>query len=80
MAVISGAASGELWAAADAGADCFITGEPREQVMAEAREAGIHYIAAGHYATEVFGVRALGDLLAERFSVEHAFIDIPNPV
>ena len=80
VAVISGAASGELWAAADAGADCFITGEPREQVMAEAREAGIHYIAAGHYATEVFGVRALGDLLAERFSVEHAFIDIPNPV
>ena len=48
--------------------------------MSEAREAGIHYIAAGHYATEVFGVRALGDLLAERFSVEHTFIDIPNPV
>jgi dinuclear metal center YbgI/SA1388 family protein len=80
VAVISGAASGELWAAADAGAECFITGEPREQVMSEAREAGIHYIAAGHYATEVFGVRALGDLLAERFSVEHTFIDIPNPV
>ncbi len=80
VAVISGAASGELLAAADAGADCFITGEPREQVMTEAREAGIHYIAAGHYATEVFGVRALGDLLAEHFSVEHSFIDIPNPV
>jgi len=80
VAVISGAASGELWAAADAGADCFITGEPREQVMSEAREAGIHYIAAGHYATEVFGVRALGDLLAKRFSVEHTFIDIPNPI
>ncbi|MDX6519405.1 MAG: hypothetical protein QOF08_10 [Gaiellales bacterium] len=80
VAVISGAASGELLAAADAGADCFLTGEPREQVMAEAREAGIHYIAAGHYATEVFGVRALGELLAERFSVEHAFIEIPNPV
>jgi dinuclear metal center YbgI/SA1388 family protein len=80
VAVISGAASGELWAAADAGADCFITGEPREQVMGEAREAGIHYIAAGHYATEVFGVQALGDLLAERFSVEHSFLDIPNPV
>jgi dinuclear metal center YbgI/SA1388 family protein len=80
VAVISGAASGELLAAVDAGADCFITGEPREQVMTEAREAGIHYIAAGHYATEVFGVRALGGLLADRFSVEHAFIDIPNPV
>ena len=39
--------------------------------MADAREAGIHFIAAGHYATETFGVRRLGDLLAERFGVEH---------
>ena len=80
IAVISGAASGELLAAADAGADCFLTGEPREQVMGEAREAGIHYIAAGHYATEVFGIRALGELIAERFALAHSFIDIPNPV
>ena len=48
--------------------------------MADAREAGIHFIAAGHYATETFGVRALGELLAERFGVEHDFVDIPNPV
>ena len=66
--------------AADAGADCFLTGEPREPVMAQAREAGIHFVAAGHYATEVFGVRALGELLAQRFGVEHAFIDVPNPI
>ena len=58
VAIISGAAAGELEAAADAGADCFITGEPREAAMAAAREAGIHFIAAGHYATEVFGVRS----------------------
>ncbi len=80
VAVISGSAAGDTPAAADAGADCFLTGEPREAVMAEAREAAIHFIAAGHYATEVFGVQALGDLLAERFAVEHRFVDIPNPV
>lgn len=80
VAVISGAAAQDVLPAADAGADCFLTGEPREPAMAQAREAGIHFIAAGHYATEVFGVRALGELLARRFGVEHAFIDIPNPI
>ena len=48
--------------------------------MAEAREAGVHFIAAGHYATETFGIRRLGDLVAERFGVEHVFLDVPNPV
>ena len=80
IAVVSGAAAQDVLPAADAGADCFLTGEPREPVMAEAREAGIHFVAAGHYATEVFGVRAVGDLLAERFGVEHVFIDVPNPI
>jgi len=78
--VISGSAAGYVEAAADAGADCFLTGEPKEQVMNEAREAGIHFVAAGHYATEVFGVRALGDVLAERFGIDHRFVDLPNPV
>ena len=80
VAVISGAAPQYAAAAAEAGAGCFITGEPNEQAMWEAKEAGIHFLAAGHYATEVFGVRALGELLATRFGVEHTFIDIPNPV
>ena len=40
----------------------------------------MHFIAAGHYATETFGVRRLGDLVAERFGVDHVFVDIPNPV
>ena len=48
--------------------------------MADAREAGIHLIAAGHYATETFGIRALGEHLAERFSLRHVFIDVPNPL
>ena len=80
VAVISGAAAKYAADAAEAGAGCFVTGEPNEQAMWEASEAGVHLIAAGHYATEVFGVRALGDLLAERFGVEHLFVDIPNPV
>ncbi|MDX6592143.1 MAG: hypothetical protein QOJ13_1339 [Gaiellales bacterium] len=80
VAVISGSASGHIAAAADAGADCFITGEPKEPAMADAREAGIHFVAAGHYCTEVFGVQALGERVAERFGVEHVFVDIPNPI
>jgi putative NIF3 family GTP cyclohydrolase 1 type 2 len=48
--------------------------------MADAHEAGVHFVAAGHYATETFGVRKLGDLLSVRFDVESRFIDVPNPV
>lgn len=80
VAVITGSAAGFIEAAADAGADCFITGEPKEPAMNDAREAGIHFIAAGHYCTEVFGVRALGERVAERFGIEHVFVDIPNPI
>jgi dinuclear metal center YbgI/SA1388 family protein len=80
IAVVSGGASQYVAAAADAGAGCFVTGEPTEQARWAAAEAGIHFIAAGHYATEVFGVRALGELVASRFAIEHVFIDIPNPV
>lgn len=80
VAVISGGAAGDLTAAAEAGADAFVTGEAAEPTMARAAELGMHFVAAGHYATEVFGVRALGDLVAQRFGVGHVFIDIPNPV
>jgi dinuclear metal center YbgI/SA1388 family protein len=80
VAIVSGAAVGDLDAAADAGADAFVTGEPAEPAMYRAAEAGLHFLAAGHHATEVFGVRALGDLVARTFAVEHEFIDVPNPV
>ena len=66
--------------AVELGLDAFLTGEPAEHVMADAREAGIHFIAAGHYATETFGVRRLGELLAEHHGIVHEFVDIPNPV
>jgi dinuclear metal center YbgI/SA1388 family protein len=80
IAVISGGASKFAAEAAAVGAQCFLTGEPTEQVRWTAAESGIHLIAAGHYATEVFGVRALGDLVASRFGAEHLFIDVPNPI
>jgi len=80
IGIVSGSAADALQEAADLGLDAFLTGEPREHVMADARELGLHFIAAGHYATETFGVRALGDWLAGRFGLEHVFVDIPNPV
>ena len=80
LAIVSGGAASRLDQAVAEGYDAFLTGEPKENVMADAREAGIHFIAAGHYATETFGVRRLGDWLADRFDVEHIWIDIPNPV
>ena len=80
VGVISGGAAGDLSEAVALGLDAFLTGEPAEFAMADAREAGIHFIAAGHYATETFGIRRLGELLAERYGVEHVFVDVPNPV
>jgi dinuclear metal center YbgI/SA1388 family protein len=80
LAIVSGSAADLLPAAVAAGFDAFLTGEPREHVMADALEAGIHFLAAGHYATETLGIRALGEWLAERFGIDHVFVDIPNPV
>lgn len=80
IGIVSGSAAKSLPEAVAAGLDAFLTGEPAEHVMGDAREAGIHFIAAGHHATETFGVRALGERLADRFGVEHVFVDVPNPV
>jgi len=80
LAIVSGAGGDFIPAALAAGADGLLTGEAPERSMADAREAGIHLFAAGHYATETFGIRALGEHLAERFSLRHVFIDVPNPL
>jgi dinuclear metal center YbgI/SA1388 family protein len=80
IAIVSGAGSDYLGDAVAAGHDAFLTGEPTERVMTQADEDAIHYLAAGHYATETFGVRRLGDLLAERFGIRHEFVDVPNPI
>lgn len=76
----SGAAQSYLEEAARRGLDAFISGEISEPTVHIAREYGIHYFAAGHHATERYGVQALGEHLAGRFAIEHSFVDIDNPV
>jgi dinuclear metal center YbgI/SA1388 family protein len=80
VGVISGGGGSSYADAVRLGLDAFVTGEPEEPLMADARETGVAVIAGGHYATETFGVRRLGDLLAERFGVRHEFVEVPNPV
>ncbi|MEK9543747.1 MAG: Nif3-like dinuclear metal center hexameric protein, partial [Luminiphilus sp.] len=74
-----GGGQGYIDEAADAGADLFVTGEVSEQTIHIARERGIGFIAAGHHATERFGVQSVGAWLAEELGVNHTFIDIDNP-
>ena len=80
IGIVSGGGSKAISDAIDLGLDAYLTGEPSEPVMADAREGAIHFFAAGHYATETFGVRRLGELIAERFGVAHEFLDVPNPI
>lgn len=80
LAWCSGGAQGYLTQAAEWGVDAFISGEVSEQTYHQAVELDIHYYAAGHHATERFGVNALGEHLARHFGIEHIPIDIPNPV
>jgi dinuclear metal center YbgI/SA1388 family protein len=80
LAIVAGAGSDYLSEASRAGADALLTGEPAERAMAHARELDVRLIAAGHYATETLGVRALGEHLAARHGVRHVFLDVPNPV
>ena len=80
LGIVSGGAQREFHQAIAEGLDAYITGEVSEWVMNVAREEGVHYLAAGHYAPERLGVRALGEHLAERFGLEVEFVDVPNPV
>lgn len=77
--VTGGAPSGFEEAVAN-GLDAYLTGEAREWVFHRAAEDGVHFIAAGHHATERFGVVSLGELLARRHGLEVQFFDAPNPV
>lgn len=80
IAWCTGAAQGYIQQAHQLGADTFITGEVSETTVDFARENGMHFYAAGHYATERYGIRALGEHLAEKFQLAHEFIEIDNPV
>jgi len=76
----TGGGQGYIDTAIAAGVDLYLTGEASEQTYHSARENGVSFIAAGHHATERYGVQALGDYLARRFALEHLFIDCPNPI
>jgi dinuclear metal center YbgI/SA1388 family protein len=80
IAWCTGAAQGYLEDAIRLGVDVYLSGEISEQTVHLARESGVAYVAAGHHATERYGVQALGAHLAARFAIEHRFIDIDNPV
>jgi dinuclear metal center YbgI/SA1388 family protein len=79
-AVVTGGGAQYLSRAAAGGYDVLITGEAAEPTMMTARELGIHFLAAGHYATERLGVQALAARIAERFGVEWEFVELENPV
>jgi dinuclear metal center YbgI/SA1388 family protein len=80
LAISTGAAGYDLIRAAHEGFDGFLTGEAEEPNLHSARELGIHLIAAGHHATERYGVQALAEALAERFGLDWLYIEVENPV
>lgn len=76
----TGAAHSMLGNAIAAGASAYLSGEISEPIVHLARETGVAYLACGHHATERYGIQALGEHVAQKFGIEHEFIDIPNPV
>ena len=80
IAWCSGGAQSYFEPAIALGVDVFVSGEISEQSVHLARESGVAFVAAGHHATERFGVRALAAHLARQFGLECAFVDIDNPV
>jgi len=80
IAWCSGGAQKYLQKAHELGVDAYLSGEISENTVHEARELGVHYISAGHHATERYGVQALGEHLATKFNIKHQYIEGVNPV
>jgi dinuclear metal center YbgI/SA1388 family protein len=80
IAWCTGAAQDYIEDVARAGFDAYLSGEISERTTHIARESGIHYYAAGHHATERYGVQAVGEYLARSFQIDFRFVDIDNPV
>ncbi|HYF24166.1 MAG TPA: Nif3-like dinuclear metal center hexameric protein [Baekduia sp.] len=80
VGIVSGGGTDAIHEAVALGLDAFLTGEPAERAYGAALDDGIHFLAAGHHATETFGVRALGDWLAAEHGVRHVHADIRNPI
>jgi dinuclear metal center YbgI/SA1388 family protein len=80
VGIVSGDASKEFSQAITENLDAYITGEVSEHIKYLSQEEKVHYISAGHYATEQFGIKALGNHLKNKYKINVEFIDIPNPV
>lgn len=80
VAIVTGGAQGQFEKAIQSGADCFITGEVSEKNYGMSQEYGVHFISAGHYATEKFGIQALGQHLTEQLNVMCQFTAFSNPI
>ncbi len=80
IAWCTGGAQDLVLEAANYKVDAFLTGEASERTVAFAQELGLHFYAAGHHATERYGIASLGEHLAKKFGVYHQFIDIDNPI
>ncbi len=80
VVIITGGAQNYFLTAVENGADCFLTGEVSEKNYSMSQEYEINYISAGHYATEKYGIIALGQHLQDKFGIEAEFIDVPNPI
>jgi dinuclear metal center YbgI/SA1388 family protein len=80
VGIVTGAATDNVIDAIAAGLDAYVTGEPAERALALAADGAIHFYAAGHHATETFGVRRLGELLEAQFGVRHVWLDVENPI
>ena len=79
IGICTGGGQGYIDLAAEQGCDGFITGEVSEQTIHSAREQGLHFFSAGHHATERYGIKALGEWLAEEYGFDVEFKDIDNP-
>lgn len=80
VGIISGGAQKEVKQAVLDGLDVYVTGEVSEYTLHYVKEEGIHFVAAGHHATERFGIKALGDHIKKQFEVDVEYIEIPNPI
>lgn len=80
IAICTGAAQDMIEQAAQMNCDAFISGEISERTTHLARELGVDYFACGHHATEIGGIKALGELINQRLDIDVEFVDINNPV
>lgn len=79
VGLCTGGGQGFITLAAEQGMDAFISGEVSEQTVHVARELGLHFYAAGHHATERYGIKALGEWLAAVHGLTVSFVDLDNP-